>query len=308
MDWRIKAIIQGTLARLPGGARVNDALQRTLGNLRDFEANVDAKVVGDWGVFLSHMRELGIDAANLDYVEIGTGWYPTLPLCFSLAGARSCRTYDVTRHLKSKLVFRMLRRLEHHLPLIAEASGRSPNEVRELYCQLSARDEVGQLLRLAKIDYIAPGDAAATGLADGSVDVVFSNSVLEHVPLPAITQIMRESRRILKPAGIAIHSANCGDHYAYFDKTITAINYFRYTEQEWRKWNNSLLYQNRLRPQDFLEIAKAAGLEPVLVKYSPRRDMIEALRRLPLASEFLKYAPNQLACTSIDFVAQRVHQ
>jgi SAM-dependent methyltransferase len=284
---------------------VNDVLQRTLGNLRNFEANVDAKVVGDWAVFLAHMNELGIDPQHLDYVEVGTGWYPTLPLCFSLAGARSCRTFDVAGHLKKSLLFRMLRRLHHHLPLIAQVSKRSPDQVKKLYSALLGCRTVKQLLCMANIEYIAPADAADTKLPDSSVNVVYSNSVLEHVPTETIVRIMQESMRILKPGGLAIHSANCGDHYAYCDRAITAINYLRFTEQQWRKWNNSLLYQNRLRPQDFLDTAKNAGLQLVLVKYRPREDLIEALRDLPIAAEFTRYPPDQLATTSIDFVARR---
>ena len=30
-----------------------------------------------------------------------------------------------------------------------------------------------------------------------------------------------------------MHCANCGDHYAYFDRMITPINYLAYSEHEW---------------------------------------------------------------------------
>src|SRR3546814_2278132 len=69
------------------------------------------------------------------------------------------------------------------------------------------------------IDYHAPADAASTALGDGEVDVVFSNSVLEHVPEAAIDTMYREAMRILAPGGIMFHSVNCGDHYAYVDRS-----------------------------------------------------------------------------------------
>lgn len=303
MDWRVKGVVQGILSVLPGGRVVNDYLQSSVGNLQDLEANVDAKVVGDWIVLLSHMRQLGVRPQNLDYVEVGTGWYPTLPLCYSLAGARSCRTFDVRQHLNEKKTFRMLRRLEHHLPAIAEASFRPLGDVEAAYARLRESTTVGALLRSAGVEYRAPGDAAESGLPDQSVDVVFSNSVLEHVTPEAISRIMRETRRILRPGGLAIHSANCGDHYAYFDRTITQVNYLTYSAREWRRWNNDLLYQNRLRPSDFLELAEQAGLRIVLRKTKPRPELLAKLAGMKIAYEFKKYPGEQLASTSVDFVA-----
>jgi SAM-dependent methyltransferase len=142
-------------------------------------------------------------------------------------------------------------------------------------------------------------------LPDAAVDIIFSNSVLEHIAADLLPAMMQESRRVLRPGGLAIHSANCGDHYAYFDRHITPINYLTYTADQWRFWNNRLLHQNRLRPQDFIEAAEAAGLDVVLRKFKPRPDLLEALPRLNIAPEFLAYPPEQLCTTSVDFVAQR---
>ena len=304
MNWRVKGVVQGLLSRVPGGGIVNNRLQTTLGNLRDFEANVDAKVIADWLVLMRNMHELGVRPQNLDYVEVGTGWYPTLPICYWLAGARSCRTFDVTRHLNFKMTFRMLRRIEIHLPAMAEVSSRPLEEVQAAYASLCNANTTEKLLRAASIEYFAPHDAAASGLPDSSVDVVFSNSVLEHVPADAILRIMGETRRILRKGGLAIHSVNCGDHYAYFDPSITPVNYLTYSERQWSKWNNSLLYQNRLRPSDFLDLAEQSGLRIVLDRSKPNPQLLSILPTIEIAPEFRRYSPEQLASTSIGFVAQ----
>src|SRR3546814_12756650 len=81
------------------------------------------------------------------------------------------------------------------------------------------------------IDYHAPADAASTALGDGEVDVVFSNSVLEHVPEAAIDPMYREAMRILAPGGIMFHSVNCGDHYAYVDRSIHQLHYLKYSDR-----------------------------------------------------------------------------
>lgn len=297
MNWRIKGMVQKSLSVLPGGMALNDVLQRTIGGLHNFEASVASKVNADWVVLAGHMHELGVPLVGKSYMEIGTGWYPTLPICWHLAGASSVITFDLQRHLNVRLTKRMLKVLESHLPSIASAANRSLPDVRSAYLALSAT-------RLP-FEYRAPADATQSGLPDNSIDVVFSNSVLEHVPRPVIAAMMRESARVLRPGGIAMHSVNCADHYAYFDKNITFMNYYRFTEEEWQFWNNDLQYQNRLRPQDFLNLAEEAGLKIVLAKHRPRQTLLDALPSLCLAPEFQHYPPEQLCTTSVDFVTQK---
>lgn len=304
MNWKVKGLVQNALSSVPGGVQVNSFLQRTVGNLCSVEHNVDVKVIADWLVLLCHMREVAVNPQDLDYLEVGTGWYPTLPICYFLIGARSCKTYDINRHLSAKLTWKMLRRLEHHLAAIAEAGGCSIESVAARYQELTQCKTLAQLLDCAHIEYLAPADASSSALPPASVDIVFSNSVLEHVPPETIRNIMCESRRVLRPSGLIIHSANCGDHYAYSDRNITAVNYFMYSDHEWKVWNNSLQYQNRLRPDDFLNMAIEAGFHILLAKHQPQQELLDTLQQIRIAPEFSRYKPEQLATTSVDFVAR----
>lgn len=297
MNWRIKGIIQKTLSLLPGGERLNDCFQRSVGSLRCFDANVATKVNDDWIVLVKHLQEVGISPSGLRFIEIGTGWYPTLPVCWHLAGAEYIITFDQQRHLNQKLTERMLRALEAHLPAIAAATGRPLPDVLSVYATLSP----SQL----PFEYRAPADASATKLPDNSVDVVFSNSVLEHIPRYTIARLMTESHRILRSGGVAIHSVACNDHYRHIDPRITPINYLQYTEAQWKFWNSDFQYQNRLRPQDFLELAEQAGLKVILARYKPQFDLLAKLSTLKIAPEFRRYSPEQLCSTSVDFIAQK---
>jgi SAM-dependent methyltransferase len=304
MDWRIKGVVQKALGIVPGGTRVNDLLQKTLGELREVERTIDSKVVDDWVVLAGQLRELDVPLSGAELVEIGTGWMPVFPLCFALAGARACHTFDLQRHLSDSLTTRAVARLAAHLSRIAQVTGTSIAEVERRYGEIRQEKTLEGTLRRAGIRYYAPADASKTTLTDQSVDVVFSNSVLEHVPPEAIRGIFREARRVLRPTGLAIHSANCGDHYAYFDRSITFINYLQYSEREWRFWNNTMLYQNRLRPGDFLELARDAGFEILLSRWRPKEALLAALATLQLAPEFKAYPPEQLCATSVDFAAR----
>jgi SAM-dependent methyltransferase len=304
MNWRFKGLVQKALSSVPGGVGVNDLLQRSMGGLRSFDQHLATKV-NDWEILVSHMAEIGRSPQGLRYVEVGSGWFPTLPICFSLAGAESCETYDLTRHMSGRLTFQMLRELENHLPCIAKAAGLDETAIERSYRHLCGASSLPDLLSRARIRYHAPADASATALPTGSVDIVFSNAVFEHVPPAGLAAILREARRILRPGGLTIHSLNCGDHYAYFDRSISFMNYLQYSDRDWNWWNSDLLYQNRLRPQDFLEIAAKADLRVVLSQFKPRPDLLALLPTLRLAPEFRGYSPEQLCSTSLDFVAER---
>lgn len=298
MNWRVKGLVQRALGAVPGGVQVNDWLQRSLGGLRDFPGTVRTKVVSDWLVLVEGLKEMGAEPEGLRLLEVGSGWMPVLPVCFSLAGASSCTTVDVTRHMNAGLTFRMLAALEEYLPAIAEASRRSLGQVTSDYKALRSARTLEELLERARIDYISPADARSTGLSDNVLDVVFSNNVFEHVPRDVLAGILSESRRILKPGGISMHCTNCADHYAYFDRSITFLNYLSYSEQEWEFWNNKLLYQNRLRPEDFARLATEAGLEVPLEKMRTRPELLRVLPGMRIAPEFQHYSAEQLCSTS----------
>lgn len=304
MDWRVKGVLQGLLSRVPGGTIVNDALQRAAGGRRDESAHIDLKFKADWLVQMKVLRDLGFRVQGRDLLEIGTGWLPVFPLCFALAGARRCHTFDLHRHLNPAVMAKALHELERHLPAIAQACGDAESLVRERWQRLAGAGAGADILAAAGIEYQAPADATLTGLPDASVALVFSNSVLEHVTPEVLAPMMCESRRVLQPDGLSLHSVNCGDHYAYFDRTITQVHYLRFSDRQWRKWNNDLLYQNRLRPVDFIDAARAAGMEVLLDMHVPRPELMARFEQIPFAPEFRRYPPEQLCCTSVTFAAR----
>lgn len=308
MDWRLKGVLQKTLSALPGGTALNSRLQLRMGDLRNFEKNVDMKVTGDWATLMSYLHRAEVPVDGLDILEIGSGWHPALPLCFSLAGARSCRTYDIVRLMDPQLTFRMLSRLEAHLPRIAQAAGINQQRVHWAWAELKSASTLEDLLKRARVEYRAPGDARSTGLPDASIDLVYSNSVLEHVRPDILPGLMREAMRILRPGGVVAHCVACNDHYAHFDRAISFVNFLKYNSAEWSRWNNDLNYQNRLRKSDFLRVATDAGLHVVQVNTTVRKGVREALANMKIAPEFAAYSAEDLETTSVDFIARKPDQ
>jgi SAM-dependent methyltransferase len=304
MHWKLKGVLQKSLTFLPKGQALNDHLQLRFGGLRDFEENI-AEKVGDWTLSLRYLRDCDFDVCGKTLCEIGSGWYPTLPICFHLAGVKRVISYDVVSHTDADLTFRMIRALKLHLGSIADACGVTVDEVRHRYDRLGESNHLKTVLNVAGVELCAPADARTTDLLSDSIDLVYSNSVMEHVPKEVIREIMGESFRILRPGGLALHNVACNDHYAHIDSSISFVNFLQYDEPQWRMWNNALQYQNRLRAPEFLDLATDAGLEVIYKKTFVRPGTVEALRRLDVAPQFRNFSDEDLAATTVDFVARK---
>ncbi len=307
MHWRVKGLVQKVLGTIPLGDWAHYLLQRRLGNLNDVSGEVRIKL-DDWRIMAGHLADAGRSIAGARLVEIGTGWYPTFPLAFYLGGAAKIVTFDLTRHIKADLTLGCAAFLGGHLDLLASACGVPASEVGDRYRRLM--DRLDDRLDLTGatdgvIEYRAPADAQQTGLSDGSIDCVFSNSVLEHIPFEVIDGIFQEAIRILPPGGMMFHSVNCGDHYAYVDKSISQLHYLRYSDADWRFWQNRFLYQNRMRAQQFVELAERAGFAIALNTARPSERRLRELAEVPVHGSFARFTTEQLCITSIDFIARK---
>lgn len=307
MDWHIKGAIQKVLSYVPGGERLHYALQRHGGGLANFGSECDVKV-DDWRLMMGHFRTAKLSLTGATLLEIGTGWYPTFPFCLYLAGALHVLTLDLHRHLKPELTIAVADRLAAHVPLIARESGRDVGVVSArqvaLHRALLGGASIGEATG-GGVEYRAPADASATGLPEASVDIVFSNSVLEHVRPAVIEACFAEAIQILRPGGVMFHSVNCGDHYAYADPRIDQLHYLQFSEAAWRKWNNAFLYQNRLRAIDFVEMARRAGFAIEIDTSRPHPERLRQLDSIHVDPSFSRYSREVLAITSIDFVGRK---
>ena len=306
MHWRIKGLLQKTLGALPHGESLHYRLQRDFGGMRNPRREIMLKIE-DWDGMLKQLHANGVGIRGARLLEIGSGWYPALPLACYLGGAARVHTCDLNRLLKPELMRLCIDMLGEELPRIAALSDADPADVQRRYRHLQSAADASDPAELSEgvIDYRAPADAADPGLDEGSVDIVFSNSVLEHVPPDAIDRIHRGTLRLLRPGGVAFHSVNCGDHYAYADPKIHQLHYLQFSDREWAFWNNRFLYQNRLRAHQLVDAAREAGFDIVHDTSHARPQRLEQLRAMTIASEFAGFTPEQLCITTVDFIGRK---
>ncbi len=91
-----------------------------------------------------------------------------------------------------------------------------------------------------------------------SVDVVLSNSVLEHVT--NMDNLLAQLKRILKPEGVMIHSVDYRDHFFKYP-----YHFLQFSEKTWNKWLNPGDLP-RWRLTDHEQLFKKYGFEVFIVK------------------------------------------
>jgi hypothetical protein len=119
--------------------------------------------------------------------------------------------------------------------------------------------ETLQKLGAYGIEYRAPYDAAKIDFNEKSIDACVSTNTLEHIPEESILSIFLRLYKTLKDDGIVSAKIDYSDHYAHTDKTISLLNYLKFDQNEWKKYNHNCHFQNRLRHYDYVKIFKRCG-------------------------------------------------
>jgi hypothetical protein len=296
-SWVLKATVQGAISPLPGCDRLNYLLQKHVtGSVLLGEEGFERKVAQCRRHVTSYRACRGNDELPALALELGTGWYPIVPVGLVLAGVERVVTIDVTQLLDLERTRSVLElyavqlqsgRLETLLPeidsdraeaLIAAARDRTARDAGELLERLGVR--------------VLVGDARASGLAAGSVELFVSNNTLEHIAPDVLHELMAEFGRLAAADAVMDHFVDMSDHYAHFDGSITEFNYLRYSDRAWRIFNNRLQHQNRLRICDYRRIIEEAGF--ALVAEEREQGAPEDLSRVKLARPFQRYAREDL--------------
>jgi hypothetical protein len=288
MDWRSKALAFRVLDAAPRGDQLYYLLQKRVTKTVPRQLSPTAATARR---FVQHVeavqRHAPGDLSQRTLFEFGAGWdlYGNLVAwCF---GIGTQLVYDLRRWMRPDQVNVVIRHLMQDPP---------PGALRVPMETLPEGDGFDEALRTRYgIDYRAPADAGATGLPDASVDLIFTTSVLEHVPEPALRRLMAESRRLAKPGAVISHVIDYSDHYAHADPSIGPYNFLRFGEAAWQAFNPGIHYQNRLRHADHLRIFAQTGFRLLQELPEQPTDAAEALARIPLAAPFRDRPVEELA-------------
>lgn len=106
------------------------------------------------------------------------------------------------------------------------------------------------------------GLASFSQIKENSVDLIFSQAVLEHIRKHEFLETMRACRRVISPTGIMSHKIDFKDHLG------GALNNLRFNEKIWESdcFVKSGFYTNRIRYSEMLEIFEEAGFKVEVLK------------------------------------------
>jgi len=296
--WWLKCTGQRVLSHVPAGHRLN-ALWRA----RQRATALNRDLLDQSLRYVRTLRSLGYDLEGRVALEVGPGWTPVMAYVLRLAGCRKVVLCDTTRHLTPNLLRATLRLMRGSAETLAVELGLMRADIEAILPHPASLDFPG-LLAASGFDYRAPyALEQAEDLAE-SVDLVATHAVLEHVPGPQLLPLLRATRRVLRPEGLAIHFIDHVDHWHHFDPGISPINFLKFPPWWWTILNSPLAYQNRLRFTRHLAYIQEAGFEVIRLELHVDSQAFQDSRRLRLHQEFQTCTPLETAVTSSFVVAR----
>ncbi len=302
MKWQVKFIKNSILGVFPISA------QEKLRNIKriflPYDAPIDLYTLRQGLQQIEMLRMSGCEPSGKDYLEIGTGWFPVIPLMFALAGCRSLTLVDSQRLMDDHTFAGICRKLLACKGEISQSLGISELHIEQLLSKLSSMSLESALAEL-NCRYLAPYDFLNNGLQEHSIDIITSRAVLEHVPPILIKGIFHESKRLLRHGGFMCHIVDNSDHWEFGDKSISRLNFLKYSQRmfDFLSSMNPLDYQNRLRHSQYKKMIEELGFTVVFDKSPPDEKAMGELGSLKIHPSFRQLSNEDLAVLTTYLVA-----
>jgi len=162
----LKILLQFVLSHIPKGTSINHYFQILRGSLAIGE--IEARIPDLVKQLLFVSKHLKIEGSTI--VEIGTGWEMIHAILLYCMGARLIYTYDHIRYANQKLVLRSLCAIANCINEIHLITSIPISTLEMRLERLGNKKDLIEMLQVANIKYIAPGDAQNTGLLERSIN------------------------------------------------------------------------------------------------------------------------------------------
>ncbi len=238
------------------------------------------------------LEKAGCELKNKDILEIGSGWFPIIPLLLRLAGARHVHLTDEHVLMDADTLLAAVdcirsrsEEISARLPLKGSLDFKAVEIDRN--CSLE-----GMLCQL-NFTYRAPFDPVRVM---PQVDAVVSHTVFEHIPPHVIRNLLVHVKRGLKPGGFMSHGIDNTDHRAHRDRSLNRFDFLRYSDEVWKMLClNPQDYTNRLRHSDYKAIFEELKFSVILENIYCSEGGIKEVKQLRLADRFQKRDVRDLA-------------
>jgi hypothetical protein len=303
--WILKAIVQKVISFLPCSHKINFLFQKhvtkgvQLSSEYFFDRLLHAKN------HLNAFRKSTLRACPQSSLELGTGWYPVVPVAFFLSGVIELYSVDISiltskERIKDTLLMFVKAAKNGDLNDYIEVIPKQYDRILALFDKIEELtfDEV-----LDKLDlkYIV-GDAADIDMPDDSIDLVHSNNTFEHINPTSLKLMLKEFNRVVSRNGVMSHFVDMSDHFAHFDRSITIYNFLRFSDFQWSLIDNIVQPQNRLRFDDYMELYSTLGIPVSDTHFRPGN--LNEVRETKLSPKFSKKDKGTVAISHSYFTSK----
>lgn len=252
---------------------------------------------------ISALEQVGFDLDGKTVLEIGSGWFPILPLMLRVAGARRIYVTDMHRLLDGRNLQAAANFLLQNKGNISDRLVLQPDLVeRALACPPDLGFE--ETLEWFGFAYVVPFDTSRYHQIT-DLDLVVSHTVMEHIPREVIVDIFAKIKLMLNPNGLMMHGIDHTDHRSHRDRNLSTFDFLRYSD---RFWNllclNPQDYTNRLRHSEYMAIMRDLGYDTVYSYTYVDKKLIDQVMRVPLWGRFRNMEPKDLATSWSHIVAR----
>lgn len=294
--WILKAIVQKTISFLPYKHQINYFFQRyvTKGVLLNNTYFTDRLVHAN--KHLRFFEQYSHTTTPSTTLELGTGWYPVVPISLFLNGADTIYTVDISPLLNHSTMLTTIQKMVDyaHSNQLKNYITYQPQKLAQLEQLLkNPPDTLQAILDVLHIKYLI-ADARNLPLPNNSISLITSNNTFEHIYPNILKAILAEFKRISqKNGGIQSHFIDMSDHFAHFDQSITIYNYLQFSDAQWALIDNSIQPQNRLRLPNYLQIYQQIGLP--ITHQELRTDSENDLKKVPVHRQYANLSTHDLA-------------
>ncbi len=295
MKWVLKALIQKTISFLPNSHRLNYWFQKHITKgVQLTDDYLDDRLIHFKQHLYFYHKYFGKKIAPDSILELGTGWYPIIPICFFLSGARKIYTIDIAElcneeNLKTSLAkivdYYDRALLQKYVPIKSE-------KYEILKSLLKDNANKKEILEKLNLTYLVE-DARKMSLPNQSIEYITSNNTFEHVYPDILKDILVDFKRVLADTGVMSHFIDMSDHFAHMDRSINIYHFLKFSKKEWDRIDNTIQPQNRWRMVHFRALFAKLGLD--ILEEKNRPGDLTLLREVKVHEEFKTISETELA-------------
>lgn len=280
IPWWLKIIAKIILSRIP----INYNFWQRVGLFRHGYMDEASYVLN---VFNGHVLKAGLERniQGKTILELGPGDSVSTAI---IAACYNCSTIliDVGFFARTDI--------DSYLKLVESLKnkGLSPPDI-------SKSETIDDVLVACKARYLTHGLTSLSLIEGGTVDMIFSQAVLEHVRKHEFLEIMRECIRVLAPEGVASHSVDLKDHLG------GSLNNLRFSESLWESdfFVSSGFYTNRIRLPQMKILFEDSGFTSEIIDI--RRWEYLPIKKKYLSQNFLSLSDDDLIVSGFDVLLHK---